>query len=201
MELKDIIAIVDRRTLGLASIVVAVFIIIAALVGFFTRDTLLDFLINDVYHVSANIEKRVAADMPVGYGRTFIFDEYNGDSLDKEVPQTLLFALAPSQSSRILLSSNVPKKDSPNAIPIIVTVDGQDRGIFPAGTKFTVPFPNGNKPIFESMNNNNITSIEQFPGHAHALSVSLGPHKGYAFVTVDALVEVAGAVPSGDAGP
>ena len=191
MDLKDFFALLDRRTLGAASVVVAVFAVILLIVAFFTRNTLLDWLINDVYNVSGNIEKRVARDISVGYGRTFIFDEYRSDSLSQEVPQTLLFTLAPTQDAKILLNSNVAKRTgSDDPIPIKVMVDSSPI-VFTAGTKLEVPFPE-NRPLLESMDRNRITSQESYPGHAHALSVILDKHNGKALVTIDALVVVTG---------
>jgi hypothetical protein len=194
--LKDVLALIDRRTFGTASVVLAVFTVIVLTMFFLTKNTLLDWLINDVYNVSGNIEKRVAKDLAVGYGRTFVFDDYANDSTDREVPQTLLFTLAPTQQAEILLSSTIAKSSGViRGIPIKVAIDGIPV-VFPAGTQLTVPFPNGNKPIFEPLSANTV-SVEQYPGHAHALSVTTLDHPGEkALITVDALVVVTGSIPS-----
>ncbi|MGB8910588.1 MAG: hypothetical protein WCC84_17730 [Candidatus Cybelea sp.] len=196
MGLKDILALIDRRTFGTASVVLAMFTVIVLTIFFFTKNTFLDWLINDVYNVSGNIEKRVAKDLSVGYGRTFVFDDYTNDSTTREVPQTLLFTLAPTQEAEILLNSTIAKTTGvARGIPIKVTIDSIPV-VFPAGTRLTVPFPNGNKPIFEKISPNSV-SLEQYPGHAHALSVTTLAHAGEkALITVDALVVVTGPIPT-----
>ena len=187
--MKELIGLLDRRTFGTASVVVALFIVVLSLLLFITKSHALD-LLDKVYNISGHIEARVREDLAENYTRTFVFDDFHSDPINRVVPQTLLFAVSKGQSAHILLTSDV-KHAGAKPIRIEVLVDGTTPLQFLAGTFIIVPFPHDKPGIYEELETKKITQEESLPQNFHGLTVQVQPHPGdKALIVINALVSV-----------
>jgi hypothetical protein len=174
----------DPKIATTASIVVAVFIVIAAIVTYVVRDSILPLVLDNVYHVSQNIEKDMQHDVASGYSRTFVYNEFDQNPAVATIPQTLLFHYTRSQDAELVLTGNAYDYHGTAPIRVRILVDDVPvatnsplhRELPIKGTTSMLP-----KNLFDE------TTVTE---NVHVLKIEPERHDGKAVIVLDALVLV-----------
>jgi hypothetical protein len=179
-----LVKLVDPKLTAAASVAVAVYVAIAGVLAFATRDTLLPIVLDDLFHVSANLGHRLQGDVASGYSRTFIFDDYQAQTVGVQIPQSLLFHYTQSQEAELVLTGTAIKYSGRKPLRVKITVDDVlvatnsdlHRELPIKGTTSKLP-----QNLFDE------TIITE---NVHVLKILPEPHEGKALIVLDALVLV-----------
>jgi hypothetical protein len=188
--MKDVISGLDPKTARTASIVVAVAVALSGIVAFISRDTLLPLVLDQVFHVSRNIERSIQKDVASGYARTFVFDDFHDDAIRTKVPQTLLFHYTDRQEATLVLQGSAYDYTGKKPIRVRVLVD--DVVIAPQSPLHReLPIKGTLSKLPKSVFDESIVTQD-----VHVLKIEPETHDDKALIVVEALVLVTNPPPS-----
>ena len=192
---------IDPTVMLIAQVVVAIYTMAVAVVAYIGRDSAQADFLDQTYHVSANIEKRLSRDFEFGFGKAFVFDDRHPDPVSIYVPQQLLFKRTKTQSAEFLINATSHIESGPRK-PLTIKIlldnrqwdpDSQDpsRSIDFTSDGLLEVKPTNEDDQFIHLRTDPGEWTTELPFGLHSLKIEVSPHPGQqALVTVNVYVIV-----------